>query len=604
VTGLSVDVLDAVTGRYKRVLSEIDLNLEAGETLGVTGQSGGGKSTLALTVAGLLPSSARIHATRWTMFGEPLVPGNDGQPLSLSGERLNARIRKIVGGKLFLISQDARSCLIPYRTVAWHLQRARAGASPRELESLLDNLGFDKPAAYLPKLPSELSTGECQRVQFAMATRLPIRCLIADEPFASLDRELAERLTGRLRSYWPDPFSLLLITHHFSILRAITDRTAIICNGCLAEIGPTADIAVAATKAQHPHTRLLLQLSQHTSYGRMIAHAAAAKGNSQQVACVFGSACNRSSSQWCGTVLPPARAANSDPNHVFRCACKDIPAEVGPGALAAQSSAVTASPRPASPRPLLQVVGLAKSLGRKQVLKDVRFEVFPGQRLGLLGPSGTGKTTLARILMGILSADAGMIHRFPGETPASSADAGGHASNHELRAIWKRLQMVYQDSDVLFDPAASIGQSLVQVYRAYDPSLTDARAWQLAAELLAHFRLGAESLEAPPRQLSGGERKRAAIARSLAIFGYLHAKAPPTADRLLIIDEPTVGIDVFLQGILAETLIRAQQELNLTYLVISHDRDFVSRFCCPTYSLEKREIEPANRKTSLQEAAP
>ncbi|MCA9067608.1 MAG: hypothetical protein KDA84_01710, partial [Planctomycetaceae bacterium] len=142
-------------------------------------------------------------------------------------------------------------------------------------------------------------------------------------------------------------------------------------------------------------------------------------------------------------------------------------------------------------------------------------------------------------------------------------------------------QLVWQDTDLVFDPAAPVGESLREVYRAALPHLDKQTRWTLAGELLARFHLPERVLWSSPGQLSGGERRRVALARALAVFGYPHPDAisKPTLPRVMILDEPTVGVDVFLQAEIATILLEAQAQLQLTYLVISHDQRFVNRFC-------------------------
>ena len=122
-----------------------------------------------------------------------------------------------------------------------------------------------------------------------------------------------------------------------------------------------------------------------------------------------------------------------------------------------------------------------------------------------------------------------------------------------------------------------MGESLVQAYRSGGNDVSNSQAWHYAEDLFAELHLPSRLLLAPPRQLSGGERKRSAIARCLAVFGYPHQTNSTGTDRLMIIDEPTVGIDVFLQAVVAAVLIAAQERLGLTYLIISHDEEFVTR---------------------------
>ena len=193
--GLAVELLHPGNGRWSCVLDDASVRLSSAEIVGVTGPSGGGKSTLASAIAGLLPESARVRTRSAELT---------------SGREWNRRMRAAWGRDLFVISQDARSTLFPHHTVAWHLRRAADaakrvaglkanGPATQRDEDLLAALGFESPQNYLSRRPHELSTGECQRVQWAMAARLRPRWLIADEPFASVDSATATRLAEQLR---------------------------------------------------------------------------------------------------------------------------------------------------------------------------------------------------------------------------------------------------------------------------------------------------------------------------------------------------------------------------------------------------------------------
>lgn len=507
VRNLGVQVLDAVTGRYKPVLHGVDVCVAAGQALGITGQSGAGKSTLALALAGLLPASARVTADRWELLGRSLW-GRAGE--SVSGRELARRLRRAAGRDLFLISQDARSSLIPYRTVRWHLARA-AGTRRRDLDSLramLVEVGFKDSDDYLHGLPAQLSTGECQRVQLAMAHRLPHQLLLADEPFASVDASRRALLAEELKRDVAEGHTLILITHSLALLRQVVDQVLVIDDGRAIECGPMADV-LDVRKARHLQTQRLLRRASGGAYGG-------------------------------GTEPAPAAAA---------------------GEL------------------LLAARDLTKRFRQRTVFANRAIELRSGQRIGLFGVSGGGKTTFARILMGLTDGTTGQVVRFP----ERSAAWQGTLTLAQAKALWHHVQLVYQDTDLVFDPAAPVGEALVQAYQAFDPGLSFGTAWRLAGRLVQQLHLPGEVLLAPPGPLSGGERRRAALARALARFGFLHATAPPARDRVLILDEPTVGIDVFLQSVVAETLLAAQRQLRLSYLVISHDREFVERFCQRVY---------------------
>jgi ABC-type glutathione transport system ATPase component len=242
----------------------------------------------------------------------------------------------------------------------------------------------------------------------------------------------------------------------------------------------------------------------------------------------------------------------------------------------------TLPPDAPSSAEVLRVRGLSKEFRTgwfrrtaKSVLQDVEFALRAGERLGIMGPSGQGKTTLARILLGLLPPTEGSVQLAVDRQWLEVSHA-----RHSERSRWRqRIQMLYQDSDLVLDPASSIADSLVEAYHVFQPRLSKHACQRLAVRLLEELALPASVLDAFPYRLSGGERKRVALARALAALGCPFPAGPNDPWRVLVLDEPTAGVDVVLQAILGQFLLWVQPRLRLCYLVISHDELFVARFC-------------------------
>jgi len=222
-----------------------------------------------------------------------------------------------------------------------------------------------------------------------------------------------------------------------------------------------------------------------------------------------------------------------------------------------------------TPEPILQVRDLRKLfpvrrglfqrvVGHVRAIDGVGFEVQRGEIFGLAGESGSGKSTLARIVVGLSTPTSGSI-RFGGEEVATLRGT---------RAFRRRVQMVFQNPGSSLNPRRSIQQTL-QVPLHFS-GLEPARWDQRAAELLEMVELPAAFRSKYPFELSGGQKQRVAIARALAV-----------GPELLVLDEPTSALDVSVQAKVIELLVRIRNELNLSYLFISHDlslmRNFTSR---------------------------
>ena len=188
--------------------------------------------------------------------------------------------------------------------------------------------------------------------------------------------------------------------------------------------------------------------------------------------------------------------------------------------------------------------GLFRRGAVQEVLHDVSFDVRHGEILGLVGESGTGKSTLARTILGMLRPDSGEVVHYT-----------------------KRPQMIFQDPYSSLNPAYSVEWTLeepLRIYGKYDRAERKRRV----REMLSRVELPAERLKARPGELSGGQRQRVSIAAALI-------RRP----RFLIADEPVSALDVTIQAQILELLRQLRQELDLSYLFISHDLNVVYQLC-------------------------
>lgn len=203
---------------------------------------------------------------------------------------------------------------------------------------------------------------------------------------------------------------------------------------------------------------------------------------------------------------------------------------------------------------LLQIRGLTKRYGGRRgrlVLDGIDLDVHANETLALVGGSGAGKTTLARIVLRLVEPDAGSV-RFDGADLLAARGA-------DLRARRRQLQMVFQDPLAAMNPRATVGRLLADPLRVHGIVDTDQRPAAVAA-LLARVGLSAELAHRYPHELSGGQRQRVNIARALA-----------TRPRLLVLDEPVSALDVSVRAQILNLLKDVQRDQGLAFLFISHD---------------------------------
>ncbi|CAL9347355.1 ATP-binding cassette domain-containing protein [Streptomyces sp. enrichment culture] len=231
----------------------------------------------------------------------------------------------------------------------------------------------------------------------------------------------------------------------------------------------------------------------------------------------------------------------------------------------ATDTADAAAGAPAAGRPLLELKGLRKEFGGRRptvAVDDVSLDVHEGETLALVGESGCGKTTLTRLLLGLLEPTAGSV-RFDGQDLAALTAS-------ELRGVRRRMQVVLQDPYSSMNPRMRITDIVAEPLVTHDPEARGRRARarnrERVGELLAAVGLDAGIQDRYPHEFSGGQRQRVSIARALALH-----------PRLLVLDEPTSALDVSVQATVLDLLADLQQRLGLTYVFVSHNLAVVAQ---------------------------
>ncbi|WP_336629470.1 MULTISPECIES: ABC transporter ATP-binding protein [unclassified Microbacterium] len=537
--------------RIVRPISGVDLDLARGETLGIVGETGSGKSMTGLAIMGMLPAGSEITNGSIRFDGEELVGRDPRAYRSLRGRRIS------------MVFQDSLTALNPTRRIGDQVAEplllhglAHRAEALRRAEEMLALVGIPRPSERMRDYPHQLSGGMRQRVMIAMALIAEPDLLIADEPTTALDvtiqAEILE-LLGRLKDQLG--MAMILVTHDMGVVARHADRVGVMYAGRLVETGPTRALF---RRTRHRYTRALLDSIPSLEQDRGV-ELFSIPGSPPDPAetvpgCRFAPRCAAATDR-CRAERPPLEGEGG---HVFACwnPVADAPPVLPGRALPAAPVVET------STEPRLEVVDLVQEhpvsgwapKGRRRTVKavsGVSFTVQAGETLGLVGESGCGKSSLGRMLVAMDRPTAGEV-RLEG-TKVSGVGRRG------LGARRARLQMMFQDSGAALDPKMTIG-TILREPLAIQGIGTTAERTERAIALLDGVGLGPSILERYPHELSGGQRQRIGLARALALD-----------PDVLVADEPVSALDVSIRSQVLNLMRTQQRERGLSSVVISHD---------------------------------
>lgn len=500
-------------------VKSLTLDIQAGEIVGVVGESGAGKSTVGNAVIDLLSPPGTIAAGEVYLNGE-----------KISGLSPQA-MREVRGSKIGFIFQDPMTSLNPLFTVEQQLtetihanmQVSDQQAYQRAL-SLLQQVGIPQPENRLKQYPHQFSGGMRQRVVIAIALAGEPDLIIADEPTTALDVSIQDQILTLIRELCKqNNVGCMLVTHDMGVVSNVTDRVAVMYRGDLVEFGPTGKVLGTP---QHPYTRSLISAVPRSDrkLDRFPLVSYIEQAQQLQPLDVKNHWLGQSQDQrqYRGPLLKVDNVS-------LRFITKD-------SLFASRREYVQAS-------------------------NNVSFEVHEGETFGLVGESGSGKSTIARVIAGLYQPNVGRVS-FEG------IDLTALKSEHQRRPLRRQMQMVFQNPYTSMNPRMKIFDIIAEPIRFHKLTRSESETRHIVNDLLEHVGLGAMAGLKYPHEFSGGQRQRISIARALA-----------TRPRLLICDEPTSALDVSVQAQILNLLKDLQDELNLTMLFISHDLPVIRQMC-------------------------
>jgi peptide/nickel transport system ATP-binding protein len=543
IGGLSVAYRSG--GRYKAVLRDLSLRIGKGEAYGLVGESGCGKSTVALTAVRYLPRNGSVTGGRIAVDGADVM--------TLDSEAL----RRVRAKTISMVYQDPGKALNPSLKIGrqiteiFELAGLAAGQAVERAVGMLKRVRISDPVRVMERFPHQLSGGMQQRVAIAMALANDPTMLILDEPTTGLDATVEAEildLIAQLRSEFHT--SILFISHNLAVVSRMCDRVGVLYAGMLVEEGPTKELF---EDPRHPYTVALLRClprgGQRKDHGRLdtIPGFLPAPGATIR-GCAFADRCALADER-CRTELPPLIELGGRRS---RCFYHDRAPSLPRATPAEAASPVTRK----SGEPVLRVDSLNKTFGigahALRVVKDVSLSLHPGETLGLVGESGSGKTTLARLLLGLLPPDSSGAIVLEGKAVAPSLEG---RSPEQVKA----LQIVFQNPDSALNRSHAVRRIIGRALQRLG-GLRGAALQQHLFSLIRSVRLTERHLQAKPRQLSGGLKQRVAIARAFA-----------GEPRVVVCDEPTSALDVSVQAAILNLLADLQVSHHVSYIFISHD---------------------------------
>ncbi|GIK99003.1 MAG: ABC transporter ATP-binding protein [Alphaproteobacteria bacterium] len=543
------------------VVPDVSFRLDEGEALGLVGESGCGKSTVAFAVMRYLGGVGKLTS------GRILFEGKD------MGSMSDAELRRIRGGRMAMVYQDPMSSLNPVIPVGRQLMEVpiiHQGADEAEARQralhMLQEVNLPDPESVFGRYPHQLSGGQQQRVVIAMALMAEPSLLIMDEPTTGLDvtveaavLDLVRRLRQKHNS------AIVFISHNLGTVVRICDRIGVMYAGELVEEGAITEVF---RNPRHPYTRGLLDCIPVLGTDKHSSPLVPIPGQvppalHRPPGCIFSTRCPHVQQPRCTSGRIPTTPVPGDGMHRVQCVrnqelepWRRARASVGPAETRSSHDAVLQVQN--LRKTYVQSAGIFGGGGTYEVkaLNDISMDAQRGMTLAIVGESGCGKSTFAKVLTGLEEATDGAVR-------LEGADIGRMPVETRGTEIKRKLQMVFQNPDSTLNPSHSVGYAIERsVRRLRDVPAREAK--DLARRLIETVKLPGDFMSRKPRQLSGGQKQRVAIARALA--------GDPD---LVVADEPVSALDVSVQAAIINLLMEIQASRDATLVFISHDLSVV-----------------------------
>ena len=500
------------------ILSNVSFDLKKNEVLGLVGESGSGKSFTALSVLDL------IHLKNSKTEGKIIFNGRELNELS------KKEYQKIRGKEISMIFQEPMSSLNPTmkcgdqisEIIINHEKISKKIAKKRSIE-LIKKVQLKNPKLVFEKYPFQLSGGQQQRIMIAIAIACKPKLLIADEPTTSLDSLVRNDIISLIKSLQNEySMSVLFISHDLKLVSKFVDNLIVLKNGIIIEKGGSSQIF---NSPKENYTKHLINSS------------------------------------------PPK---NNRPNRLITSINKK-------NKIISKEERADHHLKIYNKNPILKINNLTVFYKNNQILKDISFDLYKGETLGIIGESGSGKSTIAKSILGLIKINNGKI-LFKNQNT-------NDISNSIFR---KKVQLIFQDPYSSLNSEISIGKSIIEPMIAHKIFNSKHEMKCRAIELLNQVGLSESDFKKFPNQFSGGQRQRIVIARALALN-----------PEIIICDESVSALDVSIQAQILNLLSDLKEKYLFTFLFISHDMSVIKYFTDRLIVLKKGQIIELNETDFL-----
>ncbi|MGB1146392.1 MAG: dipeptide ABC transporter ATP-binding protein [Alphaproteobacteria bacterium] len=550
--------------RSGEIPAVVDFNMKVmpGEAVGLVGESGCGKSTVALGVMNYMGSTGKV------VSGQILYKGRD--ILTMTPEET----RQIRGSEIAMVYQEPMASLNPSMKIANQLMEVpllHEDVTKDEARSrardILEAVRLPDPDRIMNSYPHQLSGGQQQRVVIAMALLSKPSLLLLDEPTTALDVTVEASIVDLVRDLASEfGTSMVYISHNLGLILDTCDRINVMYSGEAVEFGTVDEVF---NKMRHPYTQGLFRSIPLPGADKNASPLVPIRGqlplpHERPLGCNFQDRCDHFVKGICDQGDISMMPVDGQPGHLSRCLRFSEINWSAPPQVEQSTEGSEAGEIVLDVRDLKKYYEVAANAflgaGERRTVKaneEVDLVARQSETVAIVGESGCGKSTLAKVLLGLETAtkgEASLNGKVISATPVQ--DRGPETLGS--------LQMVFQNPFDTLNPSQSVGSQIVRALEKFGIGSSDKDRTERMLALLDLVKLPRDFAKRMPRQLSGGQKQRIGIARAFA-----------GTPAVVVADEPVSALDVSVQAAVSQLLMDIQNEHKTTLLFISHDLSIV-----------------------------